>query len=60
MNALVVMEIERECVHRASQKHCNRNCEACDLVLPDDIVLGAYDTVIRMLKNKEHEEDDLK
>lgn len=60
MNALLVMEIERECVQRNVDKHCNRHCEACDLVLPDDIVLSAYDTVIRMLKNREHEEDDLK
>ena len=57
MNALVVMEIERECVQRASNHLCDRECEGCDLVLPDDIVLNAYDTVIAMLKRQE---DDLK
>ena len=57
MNALLVMEIERECVHRNSEGRCDRNCNDCDLVLPDDIVLNAYDKVIKMLKQ---EEDDLK
>ena len=57
MNALVVMEIELECVKRNAEKKCDRNCADCDLVLPDDIVIGAYHTVINMLKRNE---DDLR
>ena len=57
MKTLIVMEIERECVQRNIDKKCDRNCESCDLVLPDKDVVTAYDEVIQMLKSGE---DDLK
>lgn len=57
MNALLVMEIERECVQRNVDKKCDRECAKCDLVLPDVEVLKAYDEVITLLKNST---DDLR
>lgn len=57
MTALLVMEIERECVDRNIRKECDRNCEKCNLVLPDKEVLDAYDEVIQMLKRQD---DDLR
>ena len=57
MTTLLVMEIERECVNRNIRKECDRNCEKCNLVLPDKEVLDAYDEVIQMLKRQD---DDLR
>lgn len=57
MNTLLVMEIERECVQRNVDNLCDRECAGCDLVLPDDVVLAAYDDVIQRYKRNE---DDLK
>ena len=57
MTTLLVVEIERECVQRNIDKKCDRNCENCNLVLPDKDVIDAYDEVIHLLKRRE---DDLR
>ena len=53
-----VMENERKCVLRAKEINCNQGqCAGCDLVLPSDLILNAYDCVLRILEDAE---DDLK
>ena len=57
-DCLKVMQKERECVLRARERNCNQgHCAGCDLVLPDDVILNAYDSVIEVLKILD---DDLK
>lgn len=57
MKTLIVMEIKKECAQRNIDKKCDRNCESCDLRLPDKDIMAAYDNVIQMLKRQD---DDLK
>lgn len=47
--AIEVIKIEKKCVLR-NIKGCDRKCEYCDLVLPDEEILTAYDLVIEALK----------
>ena len=42
-----VLENEAACVERANT--CDRRCAVCDLVMPDDKVLGAYAATIKLL-----------
>lgn len=51
--AIKVMQVERECVMRNDSHQCNRDCAVCDLVLPTEYVLDAYDEVLKMF-NKYH------
>jgi len=46
--AIFVLETEKKCVLR-NIRGCDRNCEYCDLVLPDEEVLTAYDMAMEAL-----------
>ena len=48
--AIEIMNIEKSCVKRNEDNFCDRKCEKCDLVLPSDEILDAYDLVITELK----------
>ena len=48
--AIKVIETEIECVRKAV-KGCKRNCEKCDLVLDDILILDSYDKAISALKH---------
>ena len=52
-----VIETERECVQRNGTEFCDRDCLHCDLVLPEEEILKAYDDVLLMLRK--HEEGRL-
>lgn len=57
-DALKVMLNERKCILRAKERNCNQShCFDCDLCMPDNVILNAYDTVIEMLSGFD---DDLK
>lgn len=43
-----VIETEKACVKRAGT--CDRNCENCDLVMDEGVILEAYNIVIDMLE----------
>ncbi len=45
-----VLSNERACVMRNTAGACDRNCAACDLVLPDDLVISAYRTAVDILR----------
>ena len=47
-----VLKTEKKCVLR-NIRGCSRECEKCDLVLPDEEVLTAYDMAIEALKNED-------
>lgn len=52
--ALEVMLTEKCCVERQEDiSKCDRRCCECDLLLPTEEVLQAYDFVINMLTEKE-------
>ena len=51
-----VVENEKLCVLRNMHKTCNRDCAKCDLVLPDSVVIGAYNTVLSILYTMKGEE----
>lgn len=52
--ALEVMLTEKCCVERQEDiSKCDRRCGECDLLLPTEEVLQAYDFVINMLTEKE-------
>lgn len=51
-----VLSNEMACVKRQTGPGCNRNCAACDLVLPDELVISAYQTAIDILRTKQEEE----
>lgn len=46
--AIEVIKTEKKCVLR-NIKGCDRQCAKCDLVLPEDDILLAYDMAIRAL-----------
>lgn len=45
--AIKILKIEKECVIRADKNKCNRQCELCDLVMPAQDILNAYDYFIK-------------
>ena len=45
-----VIKFEKACVLRQDTPQCNRECKKCDLLLPTEDVLQAYDEVIRFLE----------
>ena len=53
--AIEIIENEKQCVIRQSGPGivCDRNCASCELVLPDQDVLDAYDKAIAALENLE-------
>ena len=59
INVLVkIMENELKCVLRAREHNCNQGkCACCDLVMPDNLLVNAYENVIEILKGMD---DDLK
>ena len=55
------MRNERLCVVRASTiNHCNRDCQNCDLLLPTDEILEAYDCVIGIIDNLKRKQELVK
>ena len=52
-----VIETERECVVRNVGHLCNRDCAACDLLLEDKMIIGAYDYVLQLLDSEIAKED---
>lgn len=46
MTEIEIMENEKLCIERNINTNCNRDCKNCDLVLPDDVILSAYDKAI--------------
>ena len=50
-----VLKTERECVRRQIHPGCDRQCLKCDLVLPDSLVLEAYDAAIDLVSNYDEE-----
>lgn len=51
-----VLSNELACVMRQTGPSCDRNCAACDLVLPDEIVISAYQTAINILRAQQKAE----
>jgi len=56
IEAVEVIKTEKKCVLR-NIRGCDRDCAKCDLVLPDEDILTAYDMAIKALNE---EEDDRK
>lgn len=50
MTPLEVMEREKTCVLRQGTADCDRDCKNCDLVLPTDEVVKAYDYVTEHIR----------
>lgn len=48
---LEVLEKERACVIRNELGSCDRDCGACDLVLPSAKIICAYDYAINTLRD---------
>ena len=52
--AIELMKVERECVTRNDDVHCDRDCANCDLrglLEKTDDIIDAYDTVIDRLED---------
>lgn len=49
--AIEVIKTEKKCVLR-NMRGCTRDCAHCDLVLPEDDILLAYDMAIRALGSR--------
>ncbi len=49
-DAISVLQNEQECVRRQGGQGCDRNCAACDLVLPDEVIMAAYDMALAALR----------
>ena len=47
--AIEILRTEKKCVLR-NIRGCDRECGHCDLVLPDEDILTAYDTAIKALE----------
>ena len=54
--AIKVLSYELACVMRQTGPYCDRNCAACDLVLPDAFVISAYRTAINILRAQQEAE----
>lgn len=57
-----IMRNERLCMFaRASTiNSCNRDCANCDLLLPTNEILEAYDCVIKIIDNLKREQEFIK
>jgi len=47
-----VIKFEKTCVLRQDTPRCNRDCKKCDLLLPTEDVLTAYDMAIKALEQQ--------
>jgi len=47
-----VIKFEKACVLRQDTPRCNRDCKKCDLLLPTEDVLTAYDMAIKALEQQ--------
>ena len=47
-----VIKFEKACVLRQDTPECHRNCKKCDLLLPTEDVLTAYDIAIKALEQE--------
>lgn len=47
-----VLRTEKKCVLR-NIRGCDRECGKCDLVLPDEEILTAYDMAIRIIQGED-------
>lgn len=47
-----VLRTEKKCVLR-NIRGCDRECGKCDLVLPDEEVLTAYDMAIKIIQGED-------
>ena len=47
-----VLKNEKKCVLR-NIRGCDRDCGKCDLVLPEEEILTAYDAAIRVLEGED-------
>ena len=54
MTASEIIKRERECVLRA--KSCDRNCGDCDLIMPEDEIVNAYNKALDLLEKQEKAE----
>ena len=50
LQAMMVMERERECVLRQDTSDCDKDCKNCNLLLPTETVVEGYDTAIEVIK----------
>ena len=50
--AIIVLTHEELCVYRNVDNACDRDCEKCDLVLNDVVLIKAYDLAIEALKQE--------
>lgn len=51
-----VLSHERICVMRQIEPGCDRDCAACDLVLPDELVISAYQKAVNILRAQQEAE----
>lgn len=58
-DTIKVLSNELACVMRQTGPGCDRNCAACDLVLPDEPVISAYQTAINILRSQQEAEKNL-
>lgn len=47
---LKVVKQELACVKRNDGVNCDRHCENCDLLLPVEEIISAYEAVIQLLQ----------
>ena len=47
---LQIMKTEYRCIKRNETNSCDRKCEKCDLVLPTNDLLDAYEEIIVALE----------
>lgn len=50
--AVGVLKFEKACVLRQDTPRCDRDCGKCDLLLPTEDVLQAYDMAVEVLANQ--------
>ena len=55
MKTSEVLRNEYRCVQRNITGRCNRECGECDLVLPDEVILYAYEECIAVMERVEDE-----
>ena len=48
-----VIQNEMECVKRAAGGICDRQCGMCDLLLPEDTILEAYNWVLARITSED-------
>ena len=47
--AIEILQTELQCLKRNIDTNCNRECEKCDLVLPEEDIEAAYNKAIEIL-----------